>query len=31
MRKLGVSVIAEDTGKKYGRTVILDTLMGIFL
>ncbi|MDQ1276115.1 MAG: chemotaxis protein CheD [Euryarchaeota archaeon] len=31
MRKLGLSVIAEDTGKKYGRTVILDTFNGDLL
>lgn len=31
MKKLGVSVIAEDTGKNYGRTVIFDTFNGDLL
>lgn len=31
MKKLGVEVIAEDTGKNYGRTVIFDTLNGDLL
>lgn len=31
MKKLGVPVIAEDTGKNYGRTVIFDTFTGDLL
>ncbi len=31
MKKLGVSIIAEDVGKNYGRTVIFDTLTGDLL
>ena len=31
MEKLGLSVIAEDTGKNYGRTVIFDTFNGDLL
>ncbi|HII81525.1 MAG TPA: chemotaxis protein CheD [Methanosarcina sp.] len=31
MRKLGVPIIAEDTGKNYGRTVIFDTFTGDLL
>ncbi len=31
MRKLGVSIVAEDIGKNYGRTIILDTFTGDLL
>jgi chemotaxis protein CheD len=31
MKKLGILVIAEDTGKNYGRTVIFDTFNGDLL
>ena len=31
LKKLGVEIIAEDTGKNYGRTIILDTFTGDLL
>jgi len=31
LKKLGVEIIAEDTGKNYGRTIIFDTFTGDLL
>jgi chemotaxis protein CheD len=31
LKKLGISIIAEDTGKNYGRTIIFDTFTGDLL
>lgn len=31
LKKLGLEIIAEDTGKNYGRTIIFDTLTGDLL